>query len=104
MNVKTLAFEGASDDGVIVYEDGKAIEEYDAYNGIALHLESPAESLRLTFALSRDTGCWEIGFGPTSEASAVPTWPVTIGAGGRDYTGRLTVTVPDDTQIRDVTG
>lgn len=104
MNVKTLAFEGASDDGVIVYEDGKAIEEYDAYNGIALHLEAPNETLRLTFAVDGDTGCWAIGFGPTSEVAAVPAWPVSIGAGGRDYTGRLTVTVPDDTQIRNVTG
>jgi hypothetical protein len=106
MNTRTLAFEGHEDAHVIAYGiDGDEgwLNTFDAYNGAQLHLESPTESLRLTFTLDRDTGCWTIGFGPTSEAATVPAWPLVMGPGSTDYTGRLTVTVPDDTRIHEVT-
>jgi hypothetical protein len=96
---RTITFEGASDDLVYVNDDGD-VEEYQAYDGAQFHLVSSAGQMQVTVKVDDASGCWTPAPGQTSEAFHAPGWPIKLDqAPDCEYSARLTVEAPSDTEV-----
>ena len=99
MTTRLVSFEGTTHHRAHIDDDGDTYL-YDAYDGAAFHLTARTGRLRvLVEGLDPDTGCWNLSIGPCSEAHPMPNWPVTIGPGVSDISGKLSVSVPTDTLL-----
>ncbi|MBF6332457.1 hypothetical protein [Nocardia transvalensis] len=97
--MKLISIEGAGDDTVVVVIDGEPAE-YPAYDGARFHLISRRGRTHVAVTVDDDSGCWTITVGQISEVHPIPGWPVRIEqSADHEYSARLTVDAPDDTEV-----
>lgn len=101
--MKTVSFEGASDD-LIEVEGCDGGDEYGVWNN--------GDSYKGTFTLVEGNeprmnvhafydGCWSFGIGMVDEDVALPDWPTRLKSpGGRGYTTRLEIDIPDNVFVK----
>lgn len=99
--MKRLIFYGASDD--LLELDGDMSDEFEAYNGAAVKLNSLCGEMLITAIYAPRcirAPVWSIGIAPVDEDVPIPDWPITMGASG--YSAILTIECPDDIQVEEV--
>lgn len=110
--MKTLWFEGSSDDTFGLTRCGDDTSRCDDYDNCASgkpiewRVWSPEtdDSLIVTgqYAPGTSEG-WLIGIAPAphvdGEEHNIPTWPIRFERGGREYSPRLVIEAPDDVQV-----
>lgn len=97
--MQTAVFYGASDD-LIEVEGVKGGDEFGAYrsDGSRYHGSFNLGGLMRVHAIY--DGCWSFAVGQVDEDIPLPDWPVRVRwPGGRGYSTRLEVDVPDDVKV-----
>jgi hypothetical protein len=96
-DVKTLRFEGHSDDTFGEY--GVTMDDHDnCANGTPIAFLVSAGNDRLS-VVGKYNGCWLIGTQLVMEGDALPSWPMRFEA-EHDYSHALVIDVPDDATVK----
>jgi hypothetical protein len=98
--MRTLKFEGFSDDTACCSSGGSDVDHDDCAAGTlrafrVCHSESPALLVFMQYAPVGE--CWMVGVAPEREDTALPDWPMTWGF--ERYSTTLCIEVPDSTEV-----
>lgn len=103
--MKTLIFEGMSDDGFGEHTTGTEFDNCASGEPIVFRVKSGGVGLHVWGQYSgRDwpksaPGCWVIGVQQLDEDVSLPDWPIRFGTAKRGYSPLLYIDVPDDTTV-----
>lgn len=100
---RTLTFYGVSDDLFeIEGTTGREPDEIGTDDG-AVKIESEHAGLIVCARYSPfRTGCWMIGIMQRHEDDPLPDWPMRWSVGGRGYSTRLEIDVPESAKVSQV--
>lgn len=99
---RILKFYGASDD---LFEiEGTGGDEPDERNPGTIQITTPSgEGLRVYCQYSiADNACWMVGVAPIDEDIPIPNWPCMFSLSERGYSAMLTMAVPVDAVVTNV--